>query len=459
MSADGAAHSGEGDSSEFAAHPQLLQELQARALAQAAAAAGLSTSAAMAALPMLQDAGQSMADNSMSSMPNAEAEEEVVDGTITTGDGCQPGDQSFTCSVCRKVFKREMNLIFHMTTHRPRQPQTESNEPTSTQPVKCQDCNKEFATKYQAKKHYLRRHFQGDKPFACTKCNKKRFVVKEDLTMHMKSCGNVYVCTCGIRLCSLGALKRHCKYFSHEPESYDPKPEPGVQSIHSAMNLPLEWHGAQSFRPAHLDDRMGEVGKDGDVTSSMRLSNTMQRMEHAGMHGAGPGDDPMNVCSHAAVMRSMMVGQHAPVGHGQEHGMGPVQGWQPELFQGMPISLVHALRQAQADQQAYRLSGLPDQHHAQANGLNAARLSGYAGYAPAQMQHTAAAAALSAAVSAAYTANAPVASSAFCPTDANDALSWSRGVAQDSVRSGLLGAGLRDPSHVYHPQEGQGAVQ
>ena len=49
---------------------------------------------------------------------------------------------------------------------------------------------------------------QGDKPFACPKCHKKRFVVKEDLTMHMKSCGNVYVCTCGIRLCSLGALKR-----------------------------------------------------------------------------------------------------------------------------------------------------------------------------------------------------------------------------------------------------------
>lgn len=46
----------------------------------------------------------------------------------------------------------------------------------------------------QAKKHYLRRHFNGDKPFACTKCNKKRFVVKEDLTMHMKACGNVFCC-------------------------------------------------------------------------------------------------------------------------------------------------------------------------------------------------------------------------------------------------------------------------
>ena len=43
--------------------------------------------------------------------------------------------------------------------------------------------------------------------------------------MHMKACGNVYICRCGIRLCSLGALKRHCKQFAHEPESLEPKPE------------------------------------------------------------------------------------------------------------------------------------------------------------------------------------------------------------------------------------------
>ena len=114
--------------------------------------------------------------------------------------------------------------------------------------------------RYQAKKHYLRRHFSGDKPFACTKCNKKRFVVKEDLTMHMKSCGNVYVCTCGIRLCSLGALKRHCKYFSHEPESYEPKPEPGMAPVQGSITLPLEWSGnAPGFR-AHIAGQV--AGRD-----------------------------------------------------------------------------------------------------------------------------------------------------------------------------------------------------
>ena len=43
--------------------------------------------------------------------------------------------------------------------------------------------------------------------------------------MHMKACGNVFICRCGIRLCSLGALKRHCKQFGHDPESLEPKPE------------------------------------------------------------------------------------------------------------------------------------------------------------------------------------------------------------------------------------------
>ena len=39
----------------------------------------------------------------------------------------------------------------------------------------------------------MRRHFNGQKQFPCLKCNKKSFAVREDLTMHMKSCGNVSV--------------------------------------------------------------------------------------------------------------------------------------------------------------------------------------------------------------------------------------------------------------------------
>lgn len=94
-------------------------------------------------------------------------------------------------------------------------------------PVKCSECTKVFATKYQAKKHFLRRHFKGERPYKCKKCNKKSFTVKEDLTMHMKACGQVFSCSCGIRLCSLGALKRHAKYFKHEPTSWEGQPVTG----------------------------------------------------------------------------------------------------------------------------------------------------------------------------------------------------------------------------------------
>mmetsp|Transcript_10384 Transcript_10384/g.32868 ORF Transcript_10384/g.32868 Transcript_10384/m.32868 type:complete len:158 (-) Transcript_10384:59-532(-) len=58
----------------------------------------------------------------------------------------------------------------------------------------------------------------------------------------MKSCGNIYLCKCGIRLCSLGALKRHCKYFSHEPESLEPRPDPSIGQ-QSAPPEALEWDG------------------------------------------------------------------------------------------------------------------------------------------------------------------------------------------------------------------------
>ena len=68
----------------------------------------------------------------------------------------------YTCLLCRKVFKRAANLIFHMTEHRPQAPPgvptiEASGEASASAagngPVKCTDCDKEFATKHQAKKH------------------------------------------------------------------------------------------------------------------------------------------------------------------------------------------------------------------------------------------------------------------------------------------------------------------
>jgi len=383
-----------------------LQQLQAQAAAKAAQEIGLPHSMAMAAMPSLLNANvkEDVEDDDGGKTPSDIASPSPTGCRDENYEGVQPvgvsqsGEQCFTCTVCRKVFKREMNLIFHMTTHRPRQPQSENAEAAVCQPVKCHECDKEFATKYQAKKHFLRRHFQGDKPFSCPKCLKKRFVVKEDLTMHMKSCGNVYVCTCGIRLCSLGALKRHCKYFSHEPESLEPQPDPSAERLSlepphygAATNWAAEAEEARRLAGLHqlcglsangacAPQPPAHMGAHGNALSASELLLKLHPNAHAphamdpayayahavqqhaqqqhaqqqhapppaaGAQGAphpgrGPtGDGAQAPTSAAALVWSMMGGA------GGRDSRGAQSQWTPEVLSGMMPSLAHALRQAQ----------------------------------------------------------------------------------------------------------------
>lgn len=99
------------------------------------------------------------------------------------------------------------------------------------EPVKCTMCPRIFATKYQAKKHFLRRHFRGEKKHMCTRCMRKTFAVREDLTMHLKSCGLKFTCSCGLELKSPATLKRHCKQLGHEPQCLDGVPAHGETDV------------------------------------------------------------------------------------------------------------------------------------------------------------------------------------------------------------------------------------
>jgi len=325
----------------------LLRELHARATAQAARAVGLSPAAAIAAagvplLPTINN-GQTVEHQFQPQAQMPGSGEAVQPANLPAGTAIMPvttamvgqppaqadaSESDFTCTVCRKVFKREMNLVFHMTTHRPKQPKVEGEE-GALEPVTCQDCGKTFGTKYQAKKHYLRRHFRGERPFGCTKCG-KRFVVREDLTMHVKSCGNVYACSCGIRLCSLGALKRHCRHFTHEPASLDPQ-------IH--MSSGLLGHSMVQQQPApprgpidqlaygQLASQFGPRGAASMLLS--RQGHAAQGMPHvpgmpnaavsaalAGMGSFPPADAFGFNCLSAAVHQQPMSAQHAAMlGH------------------------------------------------------------------------------------------------------------------------------------------------
>ncbi|KAJ1630717.1 hypothetical protein T492DRAFT_1001342 [Pavlovales sp. CCMP2436] len=142
---------------------------------------------------------------------------QLVDGGTAKKPATKRGDAAhvrlFQCEVCRKTFKRENNLTFHLSTH------TGVGEQSSSwdAPVSCAECPKIFATKYQAKKHHLRRHFQGPRRFSCTRCNLKAFAVREDLTTHSKTCGRTFACACGARPRSIAALNKHCAQSGHSP--------------------------------------------------------------------------------------------------------------------------------------------------------------------------------------------------------------------------------------------------
>mmetsp|Transcript_14898 Transcript_14898/g.36240 ORF Transcript_14898/g.36240 Transcript_14898/m.36240 type:complete len:633 (-) Transcript_14898:911-2809(-) len=253
----------------------------------------------------------------------AAAGAQTVAGLPATSGGVEQSpmlaqnDQSFVCNICRKSFKREMNLIFHMTTHRQRQTVEGVGEiQNSNAPVKCSDCPKVFATKYQAKKHFLRRHFKGERPYKCRKCNKKAFTVKEDLTMHMKACGQVFTCSCGIRLCSLGALKRHAKYFKHEPTNWEGTPVHGDFMMRGAgmegvdvLGMPGHDKGDDDSDDDGDDGAMGQAGAkdqqrgvmpgvdmaDGAAAHALLMADASRggaHFEHPGA-GAAPGTMPM----------------------------------------------------------------------------------------------------------------------------------------------------------------------
>eukprot|EP00308_Calcidiscus_leptoporus_P012501 CAMPEP_0119355750 /NCGR_PEP_ID=MMETSP1334-20130426/4538_1 /TAXON_ID=127549 /ORGANISM="Calcidiscus leptoporus, Strain RCC1130" /LENGTH=407 /DNA_ID=CAMNT_0007369655 /DNA_START=69 /DNA_END=1289 /DNA_ORIENTATION=+ len=348
---------------------QLLRELHARATAQAARAVGLSPAAALAAagVPLLQGlsngaptaeaqyqqqaqlmqqpqmpgVGEAAAMVHPMQMPQgAAAAVSVAAASLPTCSAIMPaagtalvaqqqqmvlttdgGESDFTCTVCRKVFKREMNLVFHMTTHRPKQPKAEGEGEGAMEPVTCQDCGKTFGTKYQAKKHYLRRHFRGERPFGCNKCG-KRFVVREDLTMHVKSCGNVYACSCGIRLCSLGALKRHCRHFSHEPASLDPQLQiAGGLLSHSMVQAqpgaPVAPRAIDQLTYGQLASQFGPRGAASML--SMRpghatpMTHVLSNQSAMGGMAAFPSADAFGFnCLSAAVHQQPMAAQQNP---------------------------------------------------------------------------------------------------------------------------------------------------
>ncbi|KAJ1627644.1 hypothetical protein T492DRAFT_876341 [Pavlovales sp. CCMP2436] len=135
-------------------------------------------------------------------------------------------------------------------------------------PTECPACPRKFATKYQQKKHFMRRHFVGPKEHPCEICKVKFFTVKEDWSMHVKSCGKVFTCSCGIRLQTQATLKRHFKHSGHVPASLE-----GQQCdlLDELISL-----GYSASDPAPSDLLSGNTGNT-DSASCSQLENSQER--------------------------------------------------------------------------------------------------------------------------------------------------------------------------------------
>ena len=110
------------------AQAQLLMQLQAEqnaaAVHQAAAAANPLLANAPASAALMGQMGQFCP-------PANQPPPQAAQG--------QGGAEEFTCTVCRKVFKRAANLIFHMTEHRPAAPGEAANNAAAQNPLLTDD--------------------------------------------------------------------------------------------------------------------------------------------------------------------------------------------------------------------------------------------------------------------------------------------------------------------------------
>ena len=168
----------------------------------------------------------------------------------------------------------------------------------------------------------------------------------------------MYVCNCGIRLCSLGALKRHCKYFGHEPESLEPQPDPvssapalGWNGLDAVSSVAAEAHSLSDGHPMHGLGMQNEMPSSSGGMSHPALAQTLaaryaaglglngelahqgqNRMAHqgGGLGGLGGGLGGLGSSQHEQALSAALAsyqgmarlpGQQQPAGGGMPGGM------------------------------------------------------------------------------------------------------------------------------------------
>ncbi|CAK9229466.1 unnamed protein product [Sphagnum troendelagicum] len=121
-------------------------------------------------------------------------------------------------------------------------------------PSRCPKCKKTFVGLYELRRHYGRKHSEGEKGFGCRKCG-KRFYIEVDVRDHEKLCGEPIECKCGLKF----AFK--CNLVAHK------KAHPACQDNNNN-------HGAAAANSASDDSASDQTSRPGNNSQlgSMALS-------------------------------------------------------------------------------------------------------------------------------------------------------------------------------------------
>eukprot|EP00850_Spirogloea_muscicola_P017412 SM000149S01347 [mRNA] locus=s149:260995:267156:+ [translate_table: standard] len=131
-------------------------------------------------------------------------------------------------------------------------------------PSRCPECDKTFVGLYELRRHFGRKHSQGDKTYTCRKCA-NGFFVKVDMRDHEKMCGETIECNCGMRFafkCNLVAHKKQ------RPACQDSPTEDSSPSPRCRTRRPL---GKQVPRWLQKDSRPRKDGQDDKRTRASAI--------------------------------------------------------------------------------------------------------------------------------------------------------------------------------------------
>eukprot|EP00898_Chlorokybus_atmophyticus_P003786 jgi/Chlat1/4408/Chrsp29S04621 len=114
-------------------------------------------------------------------------------------------------------------------------------------PSACPTCHKTFVGLYELRRHFGRKHSQGEKNHVCSKCG-KRFYVDVDLRDHEKLCGALIQCSCGMKFAFKCNLVAH-KKASPKCNEFNPGVSPATSALPSGIQSSNQNGMSLSLRP------------------------------------------------------------------------------------------------------------------------------------------------------------------------------------------------------------------